>query len=236
MNAKYRELLKEYTYSIPIIYSHIEEQYKYEVVFNDEENYGILFTTFDYHYVFGNIPHDKETFIKYLKEYIITNDKDELIVYGPNKEWEKFLSKIFKIINGTCERRFLYYLNEPKFREYDTTNEFVKLEKIDDPKSRISYPQASIYINGKLISYCRAFMLGKGNAELDVWTDERLRQKGFGFDTSLCLIEHLLDNDIIPNWSCWEERENSHILAKKLGYEIDQKIHAYIWVKDFGKF
>ncbi len=235
MKAKYRELLKEYRHSIPIIYSHIEKQYKYIIEYNEKENYGVLFTTFDYHYVFGKVPQDQNEFIQLLSNYVTENGKEELILFSPNDKWDKFLKEIFESINGVIDKRYQYQLNKDTFKEYDTTNSFVKLELKDDNASRIKYPQASIYINGNLISFSRAFMLGKNHAELDVWTDTRLRKKGFAFDSSLCLIEYLLENKITPNWSCWEMKESSRSLAEKLGYELEHKIPAYIWTKEFGE-
>ena len=68
------------------------------------------------------------------------------------------------------------------------------------------------------------------------YEDKRFRQKGFGFDSSISLIEHLLQNNLKPNWSCWKEKELSNMLAKKLGFELLKEYNAYIWVKDFGEF
>lgn len=236
MKSKYRNLLKEYNHSIPIIYSHIERQYHYDILFDNDENYGILLTCFDYNFAFGDIPKNRGKFINYIREYIKDNEKDEFIIFGPNILWEKFLSKVFKDINGTKDIRCLYYLNENKFKEYNTTNKFVKLEYIKDRNSMIEYPQASTYVDNKLISYSRAFMIGHHEAELDVWTDKKLRQKGYGFDGSLCLIEHLLKINIKPNWSCWESKTLSNSLAKKLGFELFDRYYAFIWVQDFGEF
>lgn len=236
MKAKYRNFLKEYKHSIPIIYAHIERQYKYDVLFDEEEEYGILLTQFDYHYAFGKAPQNITKFIDYLREYISSKNIEEFIIYGPNKKWNTFLNEVFHKINGKTDKRLIYKLNRSKFNEYDTKNSYVKLELIDDHHSSKVYPQGSVYINDKLISFCRAFMIGKNEAELDVWTDEKFRLKGFAFDGSLCLLEYLLNEGIEPNWSCWEKKESSHILAKKLGFELSETITTYVWVKEFGSF
>jgi len=228
--------LKEYPHSIPIIYSHIELQYESKVVFDELDGFGILFTTFDYHYAFGKVPKDTQSFIDYLRDYVKENKKEELILFGPNEEWNKFLYKVMKEIRGTVDKRCLYLLNKEKFEVYDAQNKFVKLEFVDDENSHIKFPQSNIYINGNIVSYCRAFMMGKGHAELDVWTDERYRKRGLAFDGCLNLIGYLVDQGIIPNWTCWEAKESSRELAKKLGFELVMVYDAFVWVSEFGEF
>ena len=78
-------------------------------------------------------------------------------------------------------------------------------------------------------------MIGDGEAELDVWTDEEHRLQGLAFDACLVLIEYLLSKNIKPNWSCWEQKKSSHTLAKKLGFELSQKIKTFVLIRDYIK-
>lgn len=228
--------LNEYNHSRPIIFSHIEKQYACEVFYDETEQYGILFTNFDYHFTFGNIPNNDNNFLQVIKDYKDKHKKKEIILFAPNAKWNVFLKVVFSKINGVVDKRNLYYINKDTFNQFDTTNTFIKIELVNDEDSLIAYPQANVYINGNLVSYCRAFMLGNKQAELDVWTHKRYRKKGFAFDTSLSLIEYLLKNNINPNWSCWANKKSSNTLAKKLGFELEMEITTFVWVADFGDF
>ncbi len=232
MLKKYKSLLEEYNHSKPIIYSHIENQQPYEIFYNAKEGYGILFTNFDYHYCFGSIPSDTVAFRKALHDYHKKHEDGRIILYGPNKVWDAFLDKWVQELNGGIQQRYLYDLNTEEFKQYDPQNRFIKLEFKQEEGALKKYPQASIYLHGKLVSYSRAIMLGNNEAELDVWTCEEYRKQGMAFDACLVLIEYLLQNDIKPNWTCWGEKESSHNLAKKLGYKLRQVMNCYIWNED----
>jgi hypothetical protein len=79
-------------------------------------------------------------------------------------------------------------------------------------------------------------MEGKGNAELDVWTDSEYRYKGLAFETSLIIIKKLVELGFAPNWTCWEAKKASHMLAYKLGFVNPISIKAFIWTSDFNEF
>lgn len=232
MKKVIRKLLDEYKHSKPIIYSHIENQYPYDLFYDEEERFGILFTSFDYHYCFGNVPKSEEKIIEALKQHHKNHPNDDIILYGVNTRWDNFLDKMIKRICGTIDKRYLYELDESRFGEFDSTNQFIDLEIRQEEGALEPYPQASIYIHDELVSYARAYMLGAKEAELDVWTCEEYRQQGMAFDACLVLIEYLLKNNIKPNWTCWEMRESSHNLALKLGYELKRVMNCYIWNKD----
>ena len=229
MKKMIKDYLNQYTHSTPIIHSHLEDQFDYELYFNQKNDFGILFTSFDYHYTFGKMP-EKAEIIKVIKDYVNKHNKTEFILFGPDESWDSLLTSVTNELNGVIDKRVLYHLNREKFLEYDVQNEFIKLEVADETHSKIPYVQASAYIEGKLISFCRALMTGKKEVELDVWTDKTERQKGYGFDTSLTLIKYLLDNGLSPNWSCWEHKEISNILAKKLEFELVKTFNAYIYI------
>ncbi len=78
-------------------------------------------------------------------------------------------------------------------------------------------------------------MTGKKQVELDVYTSNSYRKQGLAFETSLVLIKYLIDHNLEPNWTCWEQKESSRLLALKLGFKSIQNINAYIWVEDFMK-
>ena len=234
MNDKCLKHLDVYPHSIPIIQSHLEGQYESELFYDEEADYGILLTMFDYHFVFGQVPNHHQALLDVIRSFVHSNDREELILFAPDESWDALLKDLIGEINGTIDQRVLYYLNEDVYNQFDTTNEYVRLELKNETGSARQYPQASVYLNDHLISFARAPMLGKGEAELDVWTDKQFRQKGFGFDSSITLIEYLLRSGIKPNWSCWKEKELSNMLAQKLGFELYLTYPAYVWAKEFG--
>lgn len=227
-----------YTHSIPIIYSHLEGQYKCKLS-DSKHSFQILFTEFGFHYVTGEIPKDENLIIDEIRKYINEHNPEELVLYGPTKEWEDFLSKVFSYIGGVIDFRLSFTLDVDEFRRiyegYEMKHK-VELVKLTDKKSSSPYFQAEVYDNENVISFSRAFMEGKGNAELDVWTDSKHRYQGLAFETSLVLVHKLLEVGLIPNWSCWEPKKASQMLAYKLGFGNPVKIKAFIWTNEFGSF
>ena len=230
MKMNFNKCLNEYNHSRPIIFSHLERQYHKEFFYDELEQFGIMFTSFNLHFIFGKIPSKKELIVNTIKRYI--QDKDIFIMYAPNEEWYPLLDEVFSELNGKVKRRNAYALNIEKFHEYDPRNNFVKLELLKENNSLREYPQANTYIKDKLISYCRGFMTGENRVELDVWTCEEYRQQGFAFDGCLVLIEDLLKHNLEPVWTCWDYKESNTNLAEKLGFELVQSYNAYIWKKE----
>lgn len=233
-----KKLFSDYTHSIPIIYSHLEGQYQYTLS-NPSKSFQILFTTFDYHYITGDIPRDENSVIEEIRKYIDENNPEEFIIYAPNQEWEDYLSKIFTYIGGVIDFRLSFTLDQDEFNRIYQGYEFnhkVNLVRFSDKISSSPYYQAEVYEDETLISFSRAFMEGQGNAELDVWTDSKHRYQGLAFETSLVLIHKLLSLGLTPNWTCWELKKASHMLAYKLGFINPIKIKAFIWTNDFGRF
>lgn len=228
----------DYTHSLPIIHSHLEGQYKYTLS-SPNKSFLILYTSFDYHFITGDIPNDEKEIIEELRNYIKENNPEELVLFSPNEEWENYLTKIFTYIGGVIDFRCSFTLDKTEFKRiYDNYqfNHQIDLVRFTDKLSSSPYYQAEVYDNEKLISFSRAFMEGKANAELDVWTDKDYRYKGLAFEASLVVINKLLDLDFTPNWTCWEEKKASQMLAYKLGYINPIKIKAFIWTNDFGRF
>lgn len=228
----------DYTHSIPIIFSHIEGQYP--LVLSEEKNeFQILFTSFDYHYATGKIPNKEEPLLNVMRNYIKKHKKEEFILYGPNDEWDDYLTKLFSYIGGVIDIRYAFKLDEAQFMRHYNTVELkheVIIEKIHNEESLKPYYRAVVFEAGEVVSYCRAFMVGKQQAELDVWTESHHRYQGLAYETSLMLIKKLLDEGITPNWTTWEQKKASHILAYKLGFEFERKIKAFIWVDEMGEF
>lgn len=144
---------------------------------------------------------------------------------------------MIKELHGLSDQRSRFDLDEKTFltlyHQHTFTHE-VTLTQEKAYDSSFSFPVASITKNRERIAYTRALMFGKNHVELDVSTAEAFRQQGCAFETSLVLIEHLLRQGFIPQWSCWIHNEASIKLAQKLGFKFVENIHAYVWVDSFG--
>lgn len=232
------KLFKNFKHSIPIIYSHIENQYPYKLSSN-KKTFLILFTSFDYHFITGEIPNTDDDLITEMRYYIEKNSIKEFILFAQDTKWEKYLDKIFKKINGVVDLRCSFNLDlikfTKKFNDYSPKHN-PSVKYCTDDNSMKPYYKSLIEKNGNIVCYSNAFMIGRNNAEIDVWTDENHRLHGLAFEASLFLISKLLNNNLIPNWTTWDAKESSRNLAKKLGFNLEYKTKAFIWVEDFGKF
>lgn len=237
----YKELFSQYEHSIPIIFSALEGQYPCNLYVDDLDypKYGLLFTQFDYHFLglnhFEEVDSEdiKKTIITYIH---ITNSK-ECIMFAPSVEAEKIIKPIFDLFHGVIDVRVSFALNQTQFlnlkEKLDLKNLSMSLHK--DEGSSIYYPQAEMKIDNEVVCYAKAFMLGHSHAEIDVHTEEQYRKKGYALTCSFALIEDLLRQQIIPNWSAWKHNKPSHQLAERLGFEFSTEINAYVWVDEFGK-
>ena len=129
MKFNFDKCLNEYNHSRPIINSHLEKQYHKEFFYDEKKKFGIMFTTFNYHFIFGVVQKETTKIKEVIKKYIQNNKKDIFILYAPNKEWEDLLETVFFELKGKIKQRSSYSLNVDKFKQYDTTNSFVTLER-----------------------------------------------------------------------------------------------------------
>jgi len=83
-----------------------------------------------------------------------------------------------------------------------------------------------------VLSECTAVFVGRGEAEIDIHTDENHRNLGFGTLTASAFLEGCFSRGLRPSWTCWPEREASIALAKKLGFVEGVDVPAHLWAPD----
>lgn len=228
---------EEYTHSKAIIYSSLNHQYEYELV-ECGDHCKILCTKFDFNYISGLIPYDYKIILKKIKKYIIKHKKNEFILFAPSLEWDNVLIKTFNEIQGVIDHRSIFELDIKKFnRIYDEYSFKYQVDIIEEQEnnSKFKYKIAVIKDDNHIVAYCKGFMNGKSNVEIDVFVEENYRRKGMAFEVSLKMIKYLIDNNMIPNWTCWSKKNSSRMLAQKLGFNHVMEINAYIWVDEFSK-
>jgi RimJ/RimL family protein N-acetyltransferase len=86
--------------------------------------------------------------------------------------------------------------------------------------------------NGEIASECSAVFVGRGEAEIDIHTEERFCGLGLATLTGSAFIEACLERGLTPDWACWPERLASWSLARKLGFEDLPDIPCHLWAPD----
>jgi GNAT superfamily N-acetyltransferase len=81
----------------------------------------------------------------------------------------------------------------------------------------------------EVVSECTAVFVGRGEAEIDIHTDENHRNLGRGAITASAFLEECFYRGLRPSWTCWPEREASIALAKKLGFVETADVPAHLW-------
>lgn len=231
--------LDKYTHSIPIIYSMIEGQFNPSIFVDDIEHakWGIIFTPFDFHYMFGDPSSVNQTVLENLiKDYVVINNRPECMIFRPNDLFDPILANIFTKFKGVKGNRVSFEFNQENFDcltgEVDVKD--IRLIYRIPEFGRIENPVARIEQDSKRIAYANALMIGANEAEIDVRTLEDHRRKGYSYKCSIKLIRELIVKGLKPNWTCWQKKESSKALAKKLGFENMTEIPAFIWVDQFG--
>lgn len=238
---KYSHYFDGYKNNIPVIYSTLEGQYPGVIYSDEEEEIVILVTKFDFIFLGGNIENkNAEDIVNDIifNELVQKQQRKEIIVFVQNEKWNSSLDKVFQNHHGVCDLRKCFKLNRTKFNDIgkdtklDNTRVIVKNEQEND--STIEYPVSRVYFKNLNVSYCSAFMLARGYAEIDVATDEAFRQKGYAKIGAIALMNELINQGIEPNWCTWPYRLESQALALSIGFELEKEVPAYIWVDEFG--
>jgi hypothetical protein len=242
---RYAALFDAYDHSVPVIYSSLNGQYPGTLDLTKEEGktLALLLTPFRFHFVAGNphTPNAAEHMHRMLFEtYLRETRQKEAVVFCPDASWHALLDEVFRRHRGVKDVRKRFRLNRSRFREAaaamkETQDVRTILSEEQDCGAKTRYPVCRIVKDGKSVSFCSAFMLGKGRAELDVGTEEGYRGRGYAKRAAVTLIGELLRRNIEPDWCAWPYRTTSQALAKSVGFEALPDVPAYIWTeKDCG--
>lgn len=237
----YIHYFEGYNENIPVIFSTLEGQYPGVIYCDDEQEIVILVTQFNFIFLGGNIDCEraKEIISDILfYELIQRQRKKEIIVFGQNDKWNSLLNRVFQNHHGVSDLRKCYKINKAKFdkvcEETRNVHAVVTLKQEQENNSAIKYPVARIYVDNVNVSFCSAFMLARGFAEIDVGTEEEHRQKGYAKIAAITLMKELFAQELEPCWCTWPYRNESQRLALSLGFELEREVPAYIWVEEFG--
>lgn len=239
--GQYCKYFEGYESNIPVIFSTLDGQYPGTIYCDDNEDIFVLVTKFDFIFLGGNIENTgAEDIIDEIifKELVQRQKRKEIIIFGQDEKWDFVLNTVFQNHHGICDLRKCFKLNKEKFRNVcsKTGNQDVEVvvRKERENDSTFEYPVSRVYVNKVNVSFCSAFMLARGFAEIDVGTEEAYRKKGYAKIGAIALIKELIRQGIEPNWCTWNYRTESQALAQSIGFELEKEVPAHIWVEEFG--
>lgn len=233
-----KDLFEAYNYNQSLIFSIFENQFKGYAYVNDVNciSWAVLQTPFLQHFVAG-IPTDgcEDILENILFDIILPEQcEKEIVVFSNSEAWDSILSRIFYKHNGVFDFRKIFKFSRDNYskatRSSVPSNISIILEKCKNlPFSLEDTWSAKLTLNGHIISYCNAVMVGKNIAEMDISTIEAYRGKGFATLSAFLLIDKLLEEGLVPSWSTWPFRVESQHIAKKLGFTPMPDAKAWIW-------
>jgi len=164
-------------------------------------------------------------------------DENEIVVFAVSERWYDFLDNIFEKRGGLTDVRKIFSFNHDSYRNVirkEIPGNIVPVVELKKciPYSRTYTWSVRLTVGGNEVSYCNAVMVGKGNAEIDIATDERYQNKGYATLAATLLIDKLIESGLTPSWSTWPFRVESQQIAQKLGFTAEPDAKAWIWMED----
>lgn len=239
-------MIKNIKHNKVLISSVIEGSSKGAIFADNADSPKNIFIDFDFCFLISdeeNTSFFDEVF-EYIFDTIIPRSTDkEIMLFIPTDNCDYIKDKLKD--KGAIEiKRKMFKLSRDKFKEaeksilkelplynvtkIDTTfaQKHDVFREIIDTDKKFGF---CIMDKESILSYCLSVAVGNSQAEIDIYTDEAHRNKGLALISAAAFINHCLENDIEPIWSCWENREASKNLANKLGFEEDEDITAVLF-------
>lgn len=163
-------------------------------------------------------------------------EEKELVVFGDGDRWHSVLEEVFTRHHGVSDGRKIFSFSPDGFHAVQRPSlpadvQAILIQAKPLPVSHRDTWSAELTWDGRVLSHCKALMIGDGQAELDISTEEAYRGQGYATHAAVLLIEQLLREGLTPNWSCWPYRVESQHLAQKLGFLPQPDARAFIWVE-----
>lgn len=247
-------LFQDIDHNISIIFSIIEGTSKGIIYVDDLDNPKTVFICPEdsFFYIAGDENNDKFNDMLYtliFEDILGKSNGGELVLFPLSEGWKDKLGELFKNKGAITIDRKTFSFDEVEFK----TNKINISEKLLDGydlraidkevanKINITKSWESIdefldkgigyciMKDNEIVSACYSIYVGKGEAEVDIFTDEKHMGQGFGKIVATSFIDNCISRGLIPSWSCWPFREASRALAKKLGFQEKEDIKAYYW-------
>lgn len=228
---------------LPIIYSVLEGQYDGNVYINDDADmqWALLQTPFLQSFLCG-VPTDgcRDELERLLFHCMVEEQGEkEIVLFAASPLWRDILDDVFRLRQGVTDVRKLFAFSPPNYARLvrPTVPPHLDLRVVREKAIAEAHRPtwvAELREKDEVLSYCRAFMEGKGYVEIDIGTSEAHRGKGYATITAMALIDQLREEGLTPCWSTWPRRVESQNLAVKLGFAPLPDDIAWIWLEGMG--
>ncbi|WP_339187246.1 MULTISPECIES: GNAT family N-acetyltransferase [unclassified Paenibacillus] len=250
-------LLKNLAYEPVFAYSVIERNQSGKVFVDRRENptCGLIINLYGQYLLTGS--GDNESFMNDVVEFLL-NDQNHSIYYDLYVSTPDLLFQIGDRLAGKTvllyRSSFTFELSQ--FQHLKTLNsspeQFVmkRMDGIlfDKYKNEMDASYDSLWSSAQnfidrgfgyclvkddqFASVCNSYFVGRGYADIDIVTVDEYQNKGLATLTGTAFIEHCLNHNLLPNYSCDAGNERSIQLAKKLGFAKKIDFSMLWWHQD----
>lgn len=233
-----KSLFESYSSNRAIIFSVFEGWFNGCAYVNDINNtkWALLQTPFLQNFIAGEpIAGCEDVVSDILFNSILSGlDEKELVAFSDTDKWNDILDSIFQKRNGVSDGRKIFKFSRENYESVSRASIPEGLAVVVEKRKATPFSlrdtlSAKLIINGHTVSFCNACMIGDNKAELDVFTDEAFRGRGYAFLSATLLIDELLNEGLTPTWSTWPFRKESQRVAEKLGFIPQPDAKAWIW-------
>ncbi len=227
-------------HSVPIVFSVLEGTATGRVFVDcaDAPRSAFVAVGGAFSYVAGDDADDafgRELVALVFDDLLPSQEEQELVLFAFTDAWRAKLDQLLAPQGAIRIHRKTFAWNVDRSPEWRTWRDRVpagyRMESTalaeGDPRFGVRLMKA-----GEVVGECTAVFVGRGEAEIDIHTDENHRQLGLGTLTASAFLEECLARGLHPNWTCWPEREGSVALAKKLGFIETADVPAHLWAPD----
>lgn len=241
-------------HNIPVIFSVIEGNIPGKLYVDDIDNpqSAFLYPKDSFFYVAGASDNSKfngELYEMIFEDILKSSNEGELVLFSVSEGWRITLDELLKDKAAIKIARKTFTFNQSMYlgnrinpgeklthgyqlvplnheiaKKIEVTKSWRTVEDFLD--KGIGY---AILKGNDLVSACYSIYLGKGEAEVDIFTDEKYRGMGLAKITATAFIDGCISKKIKPSWSCWPFREASYNLAKSIGFQEKQDVQAHYW-------
>jgi len=212
-------IFEDATNSKPVVFSVIEGNTDGKIfVDNDKNPKTALIQLYDMFFLKGETNRDfcENIFNLLVNEVFPIMDEEYFDFYCLSDNLRDDVEEIFASLIHSKLVRKTFTFDRDKFERHRGWRERLpERYTMDMFKGPLS---VKLKLDNEVVSECSAVFAGAGQAEISVRTNEKYRKQGFAALACAAFIEECLSEGYIPNWTCWDFREGSAELARKMGF------------------
>ncbi|NSW52593.1 MAG: GNAT family N-acetyltransferase [Anaerolineae bacterium] len=236
-------LFAEIPHSVPIVFALLEGNAPGRVFVDDPARPALALLSVDgafcYLHGTGNPPILPQKLEPLLFETLLPHNPDrEVALFTFDENWFQAAASLLAGRNMLTIGRKVFRFQPARFRSLPDWRGALpvdcRMEEIIEPDAH-GQPQwqgVRLCRGENILGECRAVFAGRGEVEIDIHTAPQWQGRGYATLTASAFIEICLAQGLLPNWSCWPEREASIAIAKKLGFDPLPDAPVLYWAAD----